>query len=136
MIQLLKATELGDFIRRVREQAEVSRAEMASTAGISEATMGDIETGRIARPPDNRLRAIARVLRVSFQHLLGLIPAELRSAVEKAERDVVAALKAHEDAQKKLATVVNKVCEFSKDLKKDGRWPKDLAAIADDPDPQ
>lgn len=67
-------TKLGDFIKRKRDEKGLSNSQLASAAGISESTIDQILAGDITRPPDERLRGLARVLDVSFDHLLSLIP--------------------------------------------------------------
>ena len=79
---LVEASALGDRLRALRDEAEISNAELARAMGIDESTLGQILSGDIERPPDHRLRGAARVLRVSFESLIELIPGRLREAVE------------------------------------------------------
>ena len=73
-----EATKLGDRIRELREKAEMSSEELAQSMGIEPNTLTQIESGEIKRPPDDKLRAAARALNVSFESLLNLIPEEIR----------------------------------------------------------
>ncbi len=59
----------GEQIRRVREDADVSAAELAAAIGVHERTVAHWETG--ARIPRlNHLTAIAMALRVPVDHLV------------------------------------------------------------------
>lgn len=79
---LVEATALGDRLRALRDEKEVSNAEFAKAMDISENTLGQILAGDVERPPDHRLRGASRVLGVSFESLLNLLPGRLREAVE------------------------------------------------------
>ena len=79
---LVEATALGDRLRALRDEKEVSNAELAKAMDINESILGQILAGDIERPPDHRLRGAARVLGVSFESLLNLLPGRLREAVE------------------------------------------------------
>ena len=94
---LEEATRLGDFIRSRREELEVDPDRLARAMGISPNTLANIETGDIKRPPDERLRGAARVLKVSFDKLLQLIPEEKR-AQEATMKGMIAFLKKHSPA--------------------------------------
>ena len=77
-IDIQEKTQLGDFIRSTMESKDISVERLASAAGISPSTMNQIIRGTIFRPPDQRLRGIARVLGVSFERLLNMIPKGIR----------------------------------------------------------
>ena len=81
---LTEASALGDRLRELRDEMEVSNAELAQAMDIDESTLGAILTGDIERPPDHRLRGAARVLKVSFESLRRLVSDERRreAAVE------------------------------------------------------
>ena len=85
---LVEATSLGDRLRALRDEKEVSNADLAKAMGIDESTLGQILAGDIERPPDDRLRGAARVLGVSFESLRNLIPGRLREAMEGARWSV------------------------------------------------
>lgn len=78
--RLTEASALGDRLRALRDEKEVSNAELADAMGINESTLGQILSGDIERPPDDRLRGAARLLNVSFESLRNLIPGRLREA--------------------------------------------------------
>jgi transcriptional regulator with XRE-family HTH domain len=60
---------LGTRIRKAREQAHISQAELARRIGISSTAMNAIEGGR-TDPRASRIVAIAQVLGVSTDALL------------------------------------------------------------------
>ena len=64
---------LGDRIRKAREQADISQAELARRIGISKNAMNTIEGGQ-SDPRVSRIVAIARVLGVSTDTLLDMQP--------------------------------------------------------------
>lgn len=72
----LMATALGDFLRRTREEKNITADAVAQAGGIAISTYRAIEEGDIARPPDDRLRGFARALNVSFEQLRKLLPKE------------------------------------------------------------
>lgn len=78
---ITEATRLGDFIMAEAERKGITSAQLARAAGISESTITQIMRGEIARPPDNRLRGIARALDVSMERLLNLIPENIREGL-------------------------------------------------------
>lgn len=67
-----KGAKLGAFLRNRRNVLGLSNADLASAAGIAENTVKEILNGSIDRPPDNRLRGFARVLKVPFSKLQSL----------------------------------------------------------------
>ena len=75
---MFEASKIGTWIRNRRESMEISTDELAKAMGISPNTLNQIETGSIERPPDERLRGAARILKVSFEHLIGLLPKSKR----------------------------------------------------------
>ena len=78
--RVVEATALGDFITAEADRKNITDEQLASGAGISVSTMQQIKRGEIVRPPDNRIRGIARVLGTSFDRLLNLIPEDLRES--------------------------------------------------------
>ncbi len=76
----LLGERLGAFLRRALDRKDVSRERLASAAGIEKSTIDAIIQGAIIRPPDGRLRAIARVLDVSFERLKGLAERDKETA--------------------------------------------------------
>lgn len=67
-------TALGDFIAARREELGLTLEDVAEELPITAATLGDIENGRIERPPDDVLRALASALDVSFERLQEMLP--------------------------------------------------------------
>ena len=76
------ASKLGTKLAALRDKAEVSNADLAQAMGIGESTLGQILAGDIERPPDNRLKGAAKVLKVSLGSLRDLVPARMREAAE------------------------------------------------------
>lgn len=63
--------ELGERIRKLREQCGLSKAELARRVGVSDVTISYWENGTIKRVGHSRLEPLARALRCSISHLLG-----------------------------------------------------------------
>ena len=74
------AENLGDRIRRVREHYGMSQAELARRIGISKNSMHLIEANKTPDPAASKVRAVADVLHVSADYLLGLSDDERLSA--------------------------------------------------------
>ncbi len=79
-----KETALGNFLKSESEKKGIQQEQLASAAGISASTVNQIMSGEITRPPDSRLKEFARVLQVSFETLLNLIPSTQRETVDGA----------------------------------------------------
>lgn len=69
-----KATKIGTFLRRQREEKEMSAEEVARRIPITAGTILAIETGEIETPSIPVLRGFARVYDVSFDSLRGMLP--------------------------------------------------------------
>ena len=63
---------LGDRIRKARLSYGMSQAELARRAGISKNAMNEIEMNKTLNPGVLQVKAIAAVLHVSADYLLGL----------------------------------------------------------------
>jgi transcriptional regulator with XRE-family HTH domain len=63
---------LGERIRKTRLRYGMSQAELARRIKISTQGMNLIEAGKTPDPASSRIAAIARVLKVSADYLLGL----------------------------------------------------------------
>jgi transcriptional regulator with XRE-family HTH domain len=68
---------LGARIRRARTAAGLSQATLARHIGISGTSLSAIERGTVPDPGALRIRAIAQVLHVSADYLLGLVDVPL-----------------------------------------------------------
>lgn len=62
---------LGDRVRVARARLRMSQAELARRIGISATSMNAIEAGQ-TDPRASRIKAMAEVLRVSTDYLLGM----------------------------------------------------------------
>jgi transcriptional regulator with XRE-family HTH domain len=65
------AETLGDRIRKARQAYGMSQAELARRIGISTNSMNLIEVGKTPDPAASRVKAIADVLWVTTDYLLG-----------------------------------------------------------------
>jgi transcriptional regulator with XRE-family HTH domain len=63
---------LGDRIRKARAQYGMSQAELARRIKVSKQTMYEIESNKTLDPGVLKVLAIAKILRVSVDALLGL----------------------------------------------------------------
>ena len=59
---------LGERIRELREEKDISLREMATQIGVSAAFMSDVELGR-RYPSDKHVQAVARVLETTLRDL-------------------------------------------------------------------
>ena len=66
------AKQLGDRIRQAREQYGMSQAELARRVKVSKQTMYEIESNKTLDPGVLKVLAIAKILRVSVDALVGL----------------------------------------------------------------
>ena len=62
---------LGDRIRKAREAYGMSQAELARRIHVSKNTMNLIETSKTSDPAASKVKAVADVLGVSTDYLLG-----------------------------------------------------------------
>ena len=67
-------SKLGSFLNKKREEMELTVEDLAKAAKVDPSTMSFILNGEIQRPPDVRLRALASLLKVSFNSLISLVP--------------------------------------------------------------
>lgn len=63
--------ELGERIRKLREESGLSKAELARRVGVSDVTISYWENGTIKRVGHSRLEPLSKALRCSIGHLLG-----------------------------------------------------------------
>jgi transcriptional regulator with XRE-family HTH domain len=72
---------LGDRIRTARERYGMSQAELARRIKVSKQTMYQIESNKTPDPGALKVKAIADVLRVSTDYLLGRTNEETQASV-------------------------------------------------------
>jgi transcriptional regulator with XRE-family HTH domain len=77
---------LGEFIRKLREERDLSLRELASKLGCSAPFLSDIELGR-RFPSDKVLNDIARILKVDVEELK---THDTRPPVEEMKRRIAA----------------------------------------------
>ena len=65
-----KGATLGNLLRELRDERELSNEDLANAAGVSTSTMGQILAGSIDCPPIERLEGLADRLNVSRQRLV------------------------------------------------------------------
>jgi len=70
------ATKIGSFIKRKREEAEMSIIDLAAKTPVTDDTIGDIESGTIQTPSTPVINAIAKAIGVSAKQLTDLLPAK------------------------------------------------------------
>ena len=73
-------TKIGNFIRRKREEMEMSIKDLADKTDVTESTIGDIENGVIKTPSEPVIGQIARALEESEESLLNMLPANAKPA--------------------------------------------------------
>lgn len=61
----------GERIKMLREEKRMSKAEVARRIGVGRSTAGKYETGAIAKIPDDKVEALAKLFGVSEQFLKG-----------------------------------------------------------------
>lgn len=73
---LMEQSRLGDFLIKKRDEMELTNEDLAKAAGVDVSTMQSILSGEIERPPDARLRGLAKLVNASFAELIALLPSE------------------------------------------------------------
>lgn len=74
---------IGDRIRDVRKQAELSQIEFADRVGIRQSSLSQIEKG-VIKPSLDTLEAIVRHFEISFDYLMGATSAPVAMAMQPA----------------------------------------------------
>lgn len=92
------ATKIGSFIRRKREEKEMSITDLAAKTPVTDDTIGDIENGTIKTPSAPVIKAIARAIGVNEKQLDDLLPssAEPAEVVAKNKGDLAALIPENE----------------------------------------
>jgi transcriptional regulator with XRE-family HTH domain len=80
------ATKIGSFIKRKREEAEMSIVDLAAKTPVTDGTIGDIENGTIGTPSVPVIKAIAKALKVSEKELNDMLPGDAKPAEEEATK--------------------------------------------------
>ena len=84
----VRGVALGRLIKHLRDEAGLSNAGLAKAVGVSPATMRQVITGRIVCPPYARLEALAKVLKVKVDRLVGAAESDGCSRYEEENRSV------------------------------------------------
>jgi transcriptional regulator with XRE-family HTH domain len=63
--------KFGERMKRVREEKNLTLEEMARVIGVTKATLSRYESGEIKEIPLNRVEAVANILSVSPEWLIG-----------------------------------------------------------------
>jgi HTH-type transcriptional regulator, competence development regulator len=90
------AVTFGSTLRSLREEKQLRMTELASKAGISQAFLSKIESGKEKPPAEGKLRALARELDCDPDVLLALagrLPADVIEIIQKHPRQYVALLR-------------------------------------------
>jgi transcriptional regulator with XRE-family HTH domain/cation transport regulator ChaB len=82
------ASKIGDFIKRKREEMEMSITDLAAKTPVTDGTIGDIERGDIPTPSKPVIAAIAKALKVSERSLLNMLPSNTEPADKVAKANV------------------------------------------------
>ena len=113
-MSITKGSKLGDRLTSLRDEKELTNADLGRAAGIDESTVSGILSGEIQTPPERRIRGFARALMVSFDSLQQLVPKmeksdieiELESKVEELTKNLTAVtlLSKLDDDEKRFRT--------------------------------
>lgn len=88
------STNFGRLLRRLREAAGLTQAELAERAGISEKAVGALESGRRQRPYPSTVRALADALGLTEHEraeLLGAVPSRAGASLSQSPARIPAA---------------------------------------------
>ncbi len=69
-----KPTRIGSFLRKRREELEMTLVDVAAKLPITASTVGDIESGEIATPSEPVMRAFAKALKLPLQDIKAKLP--------------------------------------------------------------
>ena len=68
----MSGERFGEFIRRKREAKEIGLREMAKMIGVSPTYMSKVERDEFPPPAEDKVRAIANIIRCDVDELLAL----------------------------------------------------------------
>ena len=105
-----KGEALGDLIRELRNERELSNEELADAAGVSVAMIGQMIAGTVDCPPAARLQRLARRLNVNLSRLVTAAESDGcdnydDADAEEASLDAPTQAKGNEDAEQVEADV-------------------------------
>jgi transcriptional regulator with XRE-family HTH domain len=83
------ATKIGSFIKRKREEAEMSIVDLAAKTPVTDDAIGDIESGVIGTPSKPVIAAIAKALKVTEKQLNDMLPGDAEPADKVAKADML-----------------------------------------------
>jgi transcriptional regulator with XRE-family HTH domain len=66
-------TQIGDKIKKAREEKSISLKELSEKINIGQSTISEIETGKAKKPKADTLYKIALELGISFDYLMGVM---------------------------------------------------------------
>lgn len=81
---LQEQSRLGDRLKELQEEKDISDDQLADAMGISRSTLDGIQSGDIEAPPESRLRSAAKLLGVSFESLDNLVPEQAQERQREA----------------------------------------------------
>ena len=91
------ATEkFGTFIRREREGKEIGLREMAKMIGVSPTYMSKVERDEFPPPAEDKVRAIANIIRCDVDELLALagrVPSDVANIIKRQPVELAALLR-------------------------------------------
>lgn len=85
---MLPLPEIGRRIRTLREELDISRADLATACGVSEDVIEQLEAGRLEQVPGDYILIAARLLKVDFRWFIS----EDLDAIEQGTRRIFRAL--------------------------------------------
>jgi len=66
-----KRTTIGQMLKRLREERNISQLQLAQQAGVAQGYISDLEAGTKANPSVDVLKKLAKALNCSIAELLG-----------------------------------------------------------------
>jgi HTH-type transcriptional regulator, competence development regulator len=105
--------KFGAFIRRERESKEIGLREMAKKIGVSPTYMSKIERDEFPPPAEDRVRAIAQILRCDVDDLLaraGRVSSDITDIIKRHPTLLAALLRTTNGmSSKEIATLAHEV---------------------------
>jgi HTH-type transcriptional regulator, competence development regulator len=99
------AEPFGDLIRRAREAQGITLRKFADRVGMSATYLSKVERGEFAPPAEEKIKAIARVLSLDPDELLGRagrVPSELGEIIKSRPKEMAMLLRAAKTASRPL----------------------------------
>jgi transcriptional regulator with XRE-family HTH domain len=88
--------KFGAFVRRERERKEIGLREMAKMIGVSPTYLSKVERDEFAPPAEDKVRAIANIIRCDVDKLLALagrVSSEITDIIKRKPVELAALLR-------------------------------------------